>query len=184
MTYEHKMQRNDLIPAHHNLALTNFDQNRRLTIARDINLSGEIQSCDHLIVEGTVDIGLKGAKRLDVSSTGFFNGTAMVDTAVIAGHFQGVLAVSGKLILRATAHISGVVTYGMLEVDSGAVIEGSMEHKASPPTQASSSAKVMTTEKREGQKSFSVLEGGQTKRKIKPEADQNIPARFKQAGGE
>ena len=184
MTYEHKTQRNDLIPSHHNLALTNFDQNRRLTIARDINLSGEIQSCDHLIVEGTVDISLKGAKKLDVSSTGFFNGTAIVETAVIAGHFQGVLAVSGKLILRSTAHISGVVTYGMLEVDSGAVIEGSMEHKAALSVPQTQSATVKTAEKRETQKSFSVFEGGQAKRKNKPHSDHNIPERFQRALGE
>ncbi len=82
---------------------------RCLTIGRGINMSGEIESCDHLVVEGTVEAALKGAKLLEVAESGVFYGTVEIEEATIAGRFEGDIAVSGRLSLHGTAVIIGSI---------------------------------------------------------------------------
>jgi cytoskeletal protein CcmA (bactofilin family) len=102
------------------------DQMRKLTVGRDISLNGEITTCDHLIVEGTVKATIKGGKVLDITEAGSFTGFVDIETADIAGTFEGDLIVRGKLVVRATANVTGTLQYGALQVDTGAVINGEM----------------------------------------------------------
>lgn len=104
----------------------NTDQMRKLTVGRDISLNGEITTCDHLIVEGTVKATIKGGKVLDITEGGSFEGFVDIETADIAGTFEGDLIVRGKLVIRATANVTGTLQYGALQVDTGAVINGEM----------------------------------------------------------
>lgn len=99
---------------------------RTLTIGRGINMSGEIDACDHLVVEGTVEAALKGAKALDIADTGTFYGTVEIEEAVIAGRFEGDLTVNGRLTLKASAVITGSIAYRELAVEAGAMIDGRM----------------------------------------------------------
>ncbi len=99
---------------------------RVLTIGRGINMSGEIESCDHLLVEGTVEAALKGAKMLDIAESGVFYGTVEIEEATIAGRFEGDITVNGRLTLKSTGIITGSIAYRELEVESGAVLDGRM----------------------------------------------------------
>ncbi len=99
---------------------------RKLTIGRGIAISGEIESCDHLIVEGTVEAALKGASVLEISENGTFYGTVDIDEATIAGRFEGDITVHGRLTIRSTGMITGSLAYKELEVEAGAVIDGRM----------------------------------------------------------
>lgn len=99
---------------------------RCLTIGRGINMSGEIESCDHLLVEGTVEAALKGAKALEIAESGVFYGTVEIEEATIAGRFEGDITVSGRLTLHASAIITGSIAYRELEVEAGAIIDGRM----------------------------------------------------------
>lgn len=105
-------------------ARTNNNVNAVLTIGRGIAISGEIESCEHLIVEGSVEAALKGAKMLDVAETGTFYGTVEIEKATIAGRFEGDLTVNGRLTVRSTGSIIGGISYKELEVESGAVLDG------------------------------------------------------------
>ncbi len=97
---------------------------RTLTIGAGITMSGEIESCDNLIVEGTVEAALKGARNLDIAESGTFYGTVEIEDAVIAGRFEGELNVTGRLVLRSGGFITGSIAYGELEIEAGAVIDG------------------------------------------------------------
>jgi cytoskeletal protein CcmA (bactofilin family) len=99
---------------------------RTLTIGRGINMSGEIDACDHLLVEGTVEAALKGAKVLDIAESGTFYGTVEIEEATIAGRFEGDITVNGRLTLKASGIITGSISYRELEVEAGAVIDGRM----------------------------------------------------------
>ncbi len=99
---------------------------RTLTIGAGITMSGEIESCDQLVVEGTIEASLKGAHILDVTETGTFYGTVEIDEAVIAGRFEGDLTVNGRLVIRQSGTITGTIAYRELEVEAGAVLEGKM----------------------------------------------------------
>lgn len=97
---------------------------RRLVIGHGITMSGEIESCDLLVVEGTVEAALKGASILEISETGMFYGTVEINEATIAGKFEGDLTVNGRLTVRSTGSITGAIAYKELAVEAGATIDG------------------------------------------------------------
>lgn len=99
---------------------------RKLVIGQGISLSGEIESCDYLIVEGTVEAALKGASNMDISESGAFYGTVEIESATIAGRFEGDITVNGRLTVKSTGTIIGSVTYKELQIEAGAMIEGSV----------------------------------------------------------
>ncbi len=99
---------------------------RTLTIGRGINLSGEIDACDHLLVEGTVEAALKGSKILDVAESGTFYGTVEIEEATIAGRFEGDITVNGRLTVKSSGVITGSIAYRELEVEAGAMVDGRM----------------------------------------------------------
>jgi cytoskeletal protein CcmA (bactofilin family) len=97
---------------------------RKLIVGRDIALAGEINSCDHLVVEGTVEARVREGSRIEISDTGLFRGTVEIDDADIAGRFEGDIMVRHRLRLRSTGRIVGKISYGELEVDAGGQLEG------------------------------------------------------------
>ena len=109
---------------------------RKLTIGRGITMSGEIESCDHLYVEGTVEAALKGAQVLDIAPSGVFYGTVEIGEATISGRFEGEIAVKGRLTVESTGVITGTISYGELQIESGAVIDGRLTPMAAAPAAA------------------------------------------------
>jgi cytoskeletal protein CcmA (bactofilin family) len=99
-------------------------KSRRLVIGQGITMSGEIESCDLLVVEGTVEAALKGASILEISESGMFYGTVEINEATIAGKFEGDLTVNGRLTVRSSGSITGAIAYKELAVESGATIDG------------------------------------------------------------
>ncbi len=102
------------------------DDARKLIIGEGITMSGEIESCDHLIVEGTIEASLKGANLLDVTETGSYFGTVEIEEANIAGRFEGDITVRGRLTIQSTGVIIGSVSYKELAIEAGATLDGSV----------------------------------------------------------
>jgi cytoskeletal protein CcmA (bactofilin family) len=100
------------------------DGNKKLQIGPGITLSGEIEDCEYLYVEGTVEAALKGASVLEIAESGAFYGTVEIDEATIAGRFEGDLTVRGRLTIEATGSITGSVAYKELAVEAGATLDG------------------------------------------------------------
>jgi len=123
------------------------DTGRKLVVGQGINMSGEIDSCDHLIVEGTVEAALKGAQILDIYENGTFFGTVEIQEATIAGKFEGDLIVHGRLTLRSSAEVSGTLAYGELSVEAGAQMQGMIRPTSSVADETSSTAKKKTVKK-------------------------------------
>lgn len=98
----------------------------KLVIGSGINLSGEIESCDHLIVQGTVEASLKGANILEIAEQGAFYGTVEIENATIAGRFEGDITVRGRLTVESTGVIVGSIAYKELSIESGATIDGAI----------------------------------------------------------
>lgn len=104
---------------------------RKLIIGEGITMSGEIENCDMLIVEGTVEATLNGAKLLDIAESGIFFGSVDIEEADIAGRFDGDLTVDGRLTIRSSGSIKGSIVYRELIVEAGANIEGKISSLAS-----------------------------------------------------
>ena len=97
---------------------------KRLLIGRDICLSGEITSCDHLVVEGRSEVVLSNARLIEVMPSGFFQGSADVEEADISGRFEGELTARDLLIVRSGGRISGTIRYGRIVIEQGGEISG------------------------------------------------------------
>lgn len=111
---------------------------RQLLIGKGINISGEIDACNHLVVEGQVDATLKGANILDIAESGTFYGSVEINEGSVAGRFEGDLKVEGRLTIRSTGVIIGSLQYGELAVEAGATIEGKISPLSSKAATRSS----------------------------------------------
>ena len=103
---------------------------RRLTVGREITLTGEIATCDVLVVEGNVSATLRDGRLIEITEAGMFQGNVEIDNADIAGKFEGDLVVHDRLTVRSTGKITGRVQYGELEVQAGGQIVGEMQSVA------------------------------------------------------
>lgn len=124
---------------------------RRLVIGEGINISGEIDACHHLVVEGQVEATLKGASVLDIAESGTFYGSVEITEATIAGRFEGDIKVDGRLTVRSTGVIIGSLSYRELAVETGATIEGKitpLNSKASTRGTGAKTASSSTQTKR------------------------------------
>jgi len=102
-------------------------ESRRLVVGRDIRLTGEITTCDKLVVEGHVEVALPGAGIIEIAPSGFFKGKAEVQEADISGRFEGDLIAHDRLIVRAGGRIAGTIRYGSIVIESGGEISGDMQ---------------------------------------------------------
>lgn len=103
---------------------------RKLIVGREITLSGEINSCDRLVIEGSVEANLQNCNEVDLAETGLFKGSATIDEIEVRGRFEGNLTVRKRLLIRATGRVSGTIRYGQIEVECGGQISGDVQANA------------------------------------------------------
>ncbi len=105
---------------------------KTLIVGREISLSGDITTCDKLIVEGKVEANLSDSRFVEIAETGIFKGTIEIDEAEISGRFEGRLTVKGRLHVRASGRVYGDVEYGEIEIERGGQIAGDVKSSAAP----------------------------------------------------
>ena len=103
------------------------DDGKMLVVGREIVLSGEINSCDRLVVEGKVEATMKDCLEIEIAETGTFKGQVEFDRADISGIFEGELTAREHLVVRATGRITGTVRFGELEIERGGQIIGDVQ---------------------------------------------------------
>jgi cytoskeletal protein CcmA (bactofilin family) len=112
---------------------------KRLIVGHGIRLSGEISSCDRLVVEGAVEATLNDTLALEIAESGRFTGGCEVEEADISGVYDGDLTVRKRLFVRATGRLTGTVQYGELELERGGQIAGNIS-VMSPASSAAGSS--------------------------------------------
>lgn len=100
---------------------------KRLTVGREISLSGEIEACETLVVEGRVEASLSACQTIEITAGGLFKGIAEVEDARISGNFEGSLTVRNRLIVHATGRISGAIRYREIEIQRGGQVAGDIQ---------------------------------------------------------
>ena len=115
---------------------------RKLTVGKEISLQGEINSCDHLVVEGTVGANLSGCREVEIMESGVYKGSAEIEQIEVRGLFEGTLNVRGRLLIRSTGKVTGTVRYGQIEIEIGGQISGDV---LAQPVPRSNSAEAITT---------------------------------------
>ena len=99
---------------------------RQLVVGREIVVSGDINSCESLVVEGTVRANVE-CKDLRIETSGLFAGSGLVGDAEILGRFEGELTVTGRLRVRASGKVSAKVRYHEIEIERGGEISGDLQ---------------------------------------------------------
>ncbi len=103
---------------------------RVLTVGPDIQMKGEITSCDRVVIEGAVDATMRDVHTVELTESGALKGTAEVEDAEISGSFEGDLVVRGKLTVYSSGRVRGNVTYGEIEIQRGGQISGNIRNVA------------------------------------------------------
>jgi cytoskeletal protein CcmA (bactofilin family) len=106
-----------------------MEQARRRTmiVGREVRLSGDIKYCNRLVVEGFVEATLHDCHDMEIAESGLFKGNASSEQAEIRGRFEGELVVSKRLLIRASGHASGTISYGEIEIERGGKVLGTIQ---------------------------------------------------------
>ena len=65
-------------------------ESRCLNVGREITLSGEVNSCDKLLIEGSVDAKLTNCRAIEIAESGLFKGSTSIDEAEIRAASKGI----------------------------------------------------------------------------------------------
>jgi cytoskeletal protein CcmA (bactofilin family) len=103
---------------------------RVLTVGPEIQMKGEVTSCDRVVIEGLVDATMRDVHTVELTESGSLKGTAEVEDAEISGSFEGDLVVRGKLTIYASGRVRGNITYGEIEINRGGQISGNVRNAA------------------------------------------------------
>ena len=99
-------------------------EHRTMVVGADVSISGDIGFCDRLVVAGRVEASLHECRDLELFVGGTFKGNAVVADADLRGRFEGDLVARKKVTIYPTACVSGSITYGEIEIMSGAEVTG------------------------------------------------------------
>jgi cytoskeletal protein CcmA (bactofilin family) len=97
-----------------------------LSIGRGISVVGEITSCARLVVDGMVEGNLQRCQDMVIGEGGVFKGEARTENAEISGRVEGNLIVRKRLVIHPSGHVSGITTYGEIEIERGGKIVGEL----------------------------------------------------------
>ena len=100
---------------------------RTLIVGREISFTGDVTSCDRLIIEGAIEVNLQNCQNIIIAETGIFRGDGSTENADVQGRVEGGLVVRKRLLIRASGHVSGTITYGEIEIEAGGKISGTIQ---------------------------------------------------------
>ena len=100
---------------------------RTLIVGREISFTGDVTSCDRLIIEGAIEVNLQNCQNIIIAETGIFRGDGSTENADVHGRVEGGLVVRKRLLIRASGHVSGTITYGEIEIEAGGKISGTIQ---------------------------------------------------------
>ena len=105
---------------------------RTLIVGREISFSGDVTSCERLIIEGSIEATLQNCQNMMITETGIFRGNGSTENADVCGRVEGDLVVHKRLLIRASGHVSGTITYGEIEIEAGGRISGAIQAHERP----------------------------------------------------
>ena len=99
---------------------------RTMIVGQGISISGDISSCNRLVIEGSLEAKLHDCRQVEIAERGTFKGNASVEQCEVSGQFEGELVVSKRLLIRMTGHVSGTITYAQIEIERGGKLSGTV----------------------------------------------------------
>lgn len=113
---------------------------RKLVVGAGVELEGEVKGCETVSVDGALAATVATSEHLVVGAEGTFRGSCEVETADVAGSFDGTLTVRGRLLVRGTGAVKGEIRFGELEIERGGQLSGNVDAHAKGPQLATVAA--------------------------------------------
>ena len=104
-------------------------------IGPGMTIVGDIQTDGTIRVEGSVEGSIKAGKAVVIGKQGLVTGNITTQDAVISGRVEGTLVAASRLELQATCKIDGEVHTRRMQLEEGAVLNGSV-HMGSETSEA------------------------------------------------
>lgn len=98
-------------------------------IGADVTITGNLSASVDLHVDGRIDGDVRCASLVQGGSS-VVAGAIVAETARLAGTVEGSIE-AVDLVIEASAHIVGDVTYEKIRIEQGAHVEGSFRHRNS-----------------------------------------------------
>jgi len=98
-----------------------------MTIVGDCETDGTVR------IEGSVEGSIKAGKAIVIGKQGVVTGDISTQDAVISGRVEGTLVAASRLELQASCHIEGEVHTRRMQLEEGAVLNGSVHMGADAP---------------------------------------------------
>lgn len=105
-------------------------------IGPGMKVVGDCETDGTIRVEGTVNGSLKAGKAVVVGKDGFVEGNILTQDAVISGRVTGTLVAESRLELQSTSRVEGEVRARRMQLEEGAVLNGTVIMGSAEPTLA------------------------------------------------
>lgn len=106
-------------------------------IARDMTITGDMQTEGVVKVEGRVTGTIRATSQIIVSPGAMIEGDLITNEAVVAGEVQGTIRASDRVELQASAFVRGDIYTPRISVLEGGRVSGEVNMSADPLTAAS-----------------------------------------------
>lgn len=112
-------------------------------IGPGMRLVGECTTDGTIRIEGSVQGAVRAGKAVVVGKEGVIEGDVITQDAVVSGRISGTLIAESRLELQGTCHIEGEVKARRLQLEEGAVLNGTvhMGENSGDPTKEPRGAK-------------------------------------------
>ena len=95
-------------------------------IGPGMRLVGECTTDGTIRVEGSVQGAVRAGKAIVVGKGGVIEGDVITQDAVVSGRVSGTLVAESRLELQSTCHIEGEVKARRMQLEEGAVLNGTV----------------------------------------------------------
>lgn len=110
-------------------------------IGPGMRVVGDCETDGTIRIEGTVEGEVSAGKAVVIGKQGMVKGSVNTQDAVIAGKIQGALLVESRLELQSTSRIEGDVYARRLQLEEGAILNGTVDMGEKPKPKAATSEK-------------------------------------------
>jgi cytoskeletal protein CcmA (bactofilin family) len=114
-------------------------------IGPGMKVVGDCETDGTIRVEGSVTGALKAGKAVVVGKDGIVDGDISAQDAVISGTVTGTIVAESRLELQATCRVEGEVRARRMQLEEGAVLNGTVLMGANAAGPASGTAHAETT---------------------------------------
>ncbi|MGW8268737.1 MAG: bactofilin family protein [Longimicrobiales bacterium] len=96
-------------------------------IGPGMKVLGDCDADGAVRVEGTVQGNIRAGKAVVVGKDGLVEGDISTQDAVIAGRVKGSLKAESRLEVQAASRVEGEISAGRMQVEEGAVLNGTVK---------------------------------------------------------